>query len=84
MSCQVKTSVQCQLQDKKKPIFFNCFIANRLSHCKPILSAAIEIRVLKQISAIYVFKVGIPALGMRKMKCQNKTNFNVSCFRGIY
>jgi hypothetical protein len=33
MSCQVKTSGQCQLRNRKTPIFFNCFIANRLSHC---------------------------------------------------
>jgi hypothetical protein len=30
MSCQVKTSGLCQLRCR---IFFNCFIANRLSHC---------------------------------------------------
>jgi hypothetical protein len=30
---QLKTSVQCELSDKKTPTFFNCFIANRLSHC---------------------------------------------------
>jgi hypothetical protein len=36
MSCQVKsvkTSGQCQLRDKKIPIFFNCFIFNGLSLC---------------------------------------------------
>jgi hypothetical protein len=33
MSCQVKTSGQRQLRNRKTPIFFNCFIANRLSHC---------------------------------------------------
>jgi hypothetical protein len=47
-----------------------------------------EIHVLKQTSAIYFFKTGIPDLGMMKMKCQNKrqnkTNFSLSCFRGIY
>jgi hypothetical protein len=55
---------------------------------KPILSAVIEIRVLKQTSAIYFFKVGILDLGMTKMKRQskpeNKMNFNFSCFRGMY
>jgi hypothetical protein len=55
---------------------------------KPILSAVIEIRVLKQTSAIYFFKVGILDLAMTKMKRQskrqNKTNFNFSCFRGMY
>jgi hypothetical protein len=30
MSFQVKSSGQCQLRDKKTPILFNCFIANRL------------------------------------------------------
>jgi hypothetical protein len=39
---------------------------------KPILSAVIEIRVLKQTSAIYFFKVGILDLGMTKMKRQSK------------
>jgi hypothetical protein len=39
---------------------------------KPILGAVIEIRVLKQTSAIYFFKVGIPDLNMTQMKCQNK------------
>jgi hypothetical protein len=47
---------------------------------KSIFGAVIEIRVLKQTSAIYFFKVGIPDLGMMKMKSenkfQNKTNFN--------
>jgi hypothetical protein len=47
-----------------------------------ILGAVIEIRVLNQTSAIYFFKVGIPDLGMTKMKSQNKrqnkTNFNLS------
>jgi hypothetical protein len=33
MSCQIKTSGQCQLRNRKTAIFFNCFIANRLSHC---------------------------------------------------
>jgi hypothetical protein len=51
---------------------------------KPISRGVIEIRVLKQTSAIYFFKVGIPDLGMAKMKCQNigqnKTNSNISCF----
>jgi hypothetical protein len=51
---------------------------------KPILRVVIEIRVLKQTSAIYFFKVGIPDLGMSKMKCenigQNKANFNISCW----
>jgi hypothetical protein len=52
---------------------------------KPIFGTVIEIhnRVLKQTSAIYFFKVGIPDLGMTKMKCQNKrqnkTNFILSC-----
>jgi hypothetical protein len=51
---------------------------------KPISRGVIEIRVLKQTSAIYFFKVGIPDLGMTKMKCQNigqnKANFNISCW----
>jgi hypothetical protein len=51
---------------------------------KPILPAVIKIRVLKQTSAVDFFKVGISDHGMTKMKCQNKTNFNISCFRGIY
>jgi hypothetical protein len=55
---------------------------------KPILDAVIENHVFKQTSAIYFFKVGIPDLDMTKMKCQNKrqkkTNFNLSCFPGVY
>jgi hypothetical protein len=55
---------------------------------KPILGAVTETRVLKQIYATYFSNVGIPDLDMTKMKCQNKrqnkTNFNLSCFRGIY
>jgi hypothetical protein len=38
---------------------------------KPILPAVIEIRVLKQTSAVDFFKVGISDHGMTKMKCQN-------------
>jgi hypothetical protein len=30
MSSQVKKSGQCQLRDKKPPVLFDCFIANRL------------------------------------------------------
>jgi hypothetical protein len=56
---------------------------------KPISRGVIEIRVLKQTSAIYFFKVGIPDLGMAKIKCQNigqnKTNSNTyKLFRGMY
>jgi hypothetical protein len=55
---------------------------------KPILGAVIEMHVFKQTSAIYFFMVGIPDLGMTKMKCQNKRekkmNFNLSCFPGVY
>jgi hypothetical protein len=51
---------------------------------KPILGAVIEIRVFKQTSAIYFFKVDIHELDMTKMKCQNKTNFNLICIHGIY
>jgi hypothetical protein len=56
---------------------------------KPILGAVIcrNLR-LEQTSAIYFSRLAIPDLGMTKMKCQNKgqnkTNFNLSCFRGIY
>jgi hypothetical protein len=46
---------------------------------KRILGDVIEIRVLKQSSAINFFNVG-----MTKIKCQNKRqnkiNFNLSCF----
>jgi hypothetical protein len=55
-----------------------------ITHLQMLLRRA----VVGSVGTLSYTTVGIPDLGMTRMECQNKrrnkTNFNLSCFRGIY
>jgi hypothetical protein len=66
MSCQVKTSAECQLRDKKTPIFFHCFISNRLSHC---WSRCRRRPVFNTVMSTKNYSLGFELLGKLRFSC---------------